>query len=147
VTVEFELKLVPVTVMNVPPAIGPVGGFTAVTVGAAPVVYVYAIFAGCAVSFALVTQILTAVPAAVAVWLGIVSVNLVPIEPPVYEPLVTMPVVHVVVDDEQILALAAGLILVPTRLTTVPPCDGPVAGVAAVMVGAGPTMCIATCAK
>src|SRR5258708_5058956 len=41
VTVAFDEMLVPVTVTNVPPAVGPWLGETVVIVGAAPAVYVY----------------------------------------------------------------------------------------------------------
>src|SRR5690242_17203569 len=83
--VAFDEMLVPVTVTNVPPLVGPWPGETLVIVGAAPAVYVNWFTVPVAVLFlpSGLVMVMVTTPAA---WLGITAFHNAPPVPLKYEP-------------------------------------------------------------
>jgi hypothetical protein len=118
VTEVAPIKSVPVIVTAVPPAIGPFGGATLVTVGSAT--YVYLFVPVVLVPFGVVTTTLTSPTA----WSGVVAV----IE-------VALTTVTPVAAVPPKVTEVAPIKSVPVMVTAVPPAIGPVGGATLVTVG------------
>lgn len=125
VTVADDAKPVPVIATVVPPEVGPVGGVTAVTVGAGGAAAYVKVTAPAALDCPATVTMTSADPAA---WTGVMAV--------IDVALVTLTVVAAVPPTVTVAGVAK---LVPVIVIDVPPAVVPVAGLTAVTVGGGPT--------
>jgi hypothetical protein len=118
-TAVAPVKFVPVIVTDVPPAAGPLVGFTFVTVGAAT--NVNSSFALVALVPPTVVTVTSTVPAACAGDVAVIEVSLLTVKPAAVAPKFTA---------------VAPVNPVPVIVTDVPPDDGPLDGATFVTVGA-----------